>query len=173
VIEFEKVDVFGHSLVVQRNLRDLTMNARINWEVPWAQVPARDKAKLFEVVSRNPALRRLRVRTDLVDNAHVRDCVHIQARDQHPFLARFERDWATEEIVKQFVKNKRKNHYANGWLDVPEKYKYLKQNSRKRNPAGSRSKKALNVSGVAADTGTGHMEASTSSTSRSAMGTLA
>jgi len=27
------------------------MNARINWEVPWAQVPARDKAKLFEVVS--------------------------------------------------------------------------------------------------------------------------
>jgi hypothetical protein len=35
----------------QRNLRDLAMNARINWEVPWAQVPARDKAKLFEVVS--------------------------------------------------------------------------------------------------------------------------
>jgi hypothetical protein len=27
------------------------MNARINWEIPWAQVPARDKAKLFEVVS--------------------------------------------------------------------------------------------------------------------------
>jgi hypothetical protein len=27
------------------------MNARIDWEVPWAQVPARDKAKLFEVVS--------------------------------------------------------------------------------------------------------------------------
>jgi hypothetical protein len=29
------------------------MNARINWEVPWAQVPARDKAKLFEVVSQS------------------------------------------------------------------------------------------------------------------------
>ena len=27
------------------------MNARINWEVPWAEVPVRDKAKLFEVVS--------------------------------------------------------------------------------------------------------------------------
>jgi hypothetical protein len=37
--------------VLQRNLRDLAMNARINWEVPWAQVPARDKARLFEVVS--------------------------------------------------------------------------------------------------------------------------
>jgi hypothetical protein len=58
-------------------------------------------------------------------------------------LARFERDWATEEIVKQFVKNKRKNHYANGWLDVPEKYIHLKQNSMKRNPSRSRSKKAL------------------------------
>jgi len=69
--------------------------------------------------------------------------VTLQARDQHPFLARFERDWATEEIVKQFVKNKRKNHYANGWLEVPAKYAYLKQNSMKRNPTASRSKKAL------------------------------
>ena len=37
--------------MIQRNLRDLALNARINWEAPWAQVPARDKAKLFEVVS--------------------------------------------------------------------------------------------------------------------------
>jgi hypothetical protein len=68
---------------------------------------------------------------------------NLQARDQHPFLARFERDWATEEIVKQFTKNKRKNHYANGWLDVPARYTYLKQNSMKRNPTASRSKRAL------------------------------
>ena len=58
-------------------------------------------------------------------------------------LARFERDWATEEIVKQFVKNKRKNHYTNGWLEVPDRYAYLKNNSKKRNPAGPRVKKAL------------------------------
>jgi hypothetical protein len=69
--------------------------------------------------------------------------VHVQARNQHPFLSRFERDWATEEIVKQFVRNKRKNHYTNGWLDVPDKYAYLKSNSKKRNPAGPRVKKAL------------------------------
>jgi hypothetical protein len=37
-------------VIAQRNLRDLTMNARINWEIPWAQVPARDRATLFEVV---------------------------------------------------------------------------------------------------------------------------
>jgi hypothetical protein len=52
-----------------------------------------------------------------------------------------------EEIVKQFVKNKQKNHYANRWLDVPEKYSYLKQNSMKQNRTGSRLKKAL-TSGV-------------------------
>jgi hypothetical protein len=66
-------------------------------------------------------------------------------------LARFERDWATEEIVKQFVKNKRKNHYANGWLDVPEKYLHLKKNSMKRNPSGSRSKKALGTGAPAVE----------------------
>jgi hypothetical protein len=68
-----------------------------------------------------------------------------QAQDQHPFLTKFERDWATEEIVKQFVKNRRKNHYANGWLEVPGKYAYLKQNAMKRNRTASQSKKALAV----------------------------
>jgi hypothetical protein len=67
----------------------------------------------------------------------------LQARDQHPFLARFERDWATEEIVRQFLKNKRKNHYANGWLEVPKKYAYLKLNSRKRSKTAPRTKRAL------------------------------
>jgi hypothetical protein len=52
-------------------------------------------------------------------------------------------DWATEEIVKQYMKNKRKHHYRHGWLDVPERYKYLKNNSDKRNPNGSRRKKGL------------------------------
>jgi hypothetical protein len=130
---YDPLLVTSHAFdVEQRNLRDLTLNARINWEVPWAQVPAREKAKLFEVVS-----------TDVKDYAMRMLDKYLQARDQHPFLARFERDWATEEIVKQFVKNKRKNHYANGWLEVPDKYTYLKQNSKKRNPAGSWSKKGL------------------------------
>lgn len=56
---------------------------------------------------------------------------------------RFTNDWATEEIVKQFIKNKRKNHYANGWLEVPNKYEYLKANSRKRSKTAPRKKKAL------------------------------
>ena len=45
--------------------------------------------------------------------------------------------------MKQFVKNKRKNHYAHGWLEVPAKFAYLRQNSRKRNPIASRLKKGL------------------------------
>jgi len=50
------------------------------------------------------------------------------------------------------MKNKRKNHYKNGWLPVPEKYKYLKENSRKRNPQGSRIKRAKSDSSMALST---------------------
>jgi hypothetical protein len=41
------------------------------------------------------------------------------------------------------MKNKRKHHYKNGWLDVPERYAYLKDNADKRNPTSSRKKRAL------------------------------
>ena len=34
----------------KRNVRDLALNARINWEVPWKQIPVDQKASLFEVV---------------------------------------------------------------------------------------------------------------------------
>jgi hypothetical protein len=44
-------------------------------------------------------------------------------------------------MVKQYLKNKRGHHYKNGWLEVPEKYAYLKQNAIKRNPIGSRVKR--------------------------------
>jgi len=58
-------------------------------------------------------------------------------------LSQFKNDWATEEIVKQYIKNKQRNHYAHGWLEVPKKYTYLKQNSSKQDSSGSWSKKAL------------------------------
>jgi hypothetical protein len=60
-------------------------------------------------------------------------------------LKRFKNDWATEEIAKQYFKNKRKNHYNKGLLTVPSKYNYLKQNSEKRSTAASRSKRAKAV----------------------------
>lgn len=67
----------------------------------------------------------------------------MQARGRHPILAKYANDWATEEIVKQFVKNKRRYAYRNGWLDVPEKYKYLKTNSAKRDPSASRKRRTV------------------------------
>jgi hypothetical protein len=47
-------------------------------------------------------------------------------------------------LVKQYTKNKCKNHYKNGWLDVPDTFSYLKDNASKRDPTGSRKKRALN-----------------------------
>jgi hypothetical protein len=57
-----------------------------------------------------------------------------QARETHPILARYHNNWATEAIVKQYVKNKRNNAYKNNWLEVPAKYTYLKANAAKWNP---------------------------------------
>ncbi|KAJ3494992.1 hypothetical protein NLJ89_g10700 [Agrocybe chaxingu] len=98
---------------ILRSLRDLVLQSRINWELPWSQIPASEKSKLFQV-----------------------------ARERHPVLKRYMNDWATEEIVKRYMKNKRAHHYASGWLEVPEKYQYLKENSSKRDPNGSRVKRA-------------------------------
>ncbi|KAG5649120.1 hypothetical protein H0H81_006154 [Sphagnurus paluster] len=97
---------------IQRQLCDLSMSAQLNWETSWSNIPTVDKAKFF-----------------------------YAARDKIPFLKQFHNNWATEEIVKQYFGNKRKNHYRNGWLDVPERYKHLKETSAKRNPLGSRVKR--------------------------------
>ncbi|KAF7972874.1 hypothetical protein HWV62_16656 [Athelia sp. TMB] len=99
---------------IQRYLHVLVFNARIDAELGWKQIPARDKATLFEV-----------------------------ARDRIPFLARFEGDWATEDLVKQFLKNRRQNAYRKGYTEPPKRYAHLKENSLKRDPSGSRRKKAF------------------------------
>lgn len=57
-------------------------------------------------------------------------------------MKRFRNDWATEELIKQFFKNKRSRAYQQGWLEVPTKYTYLKDNAGKRSTDGSRVKKA-------------------------------
>jgi hypothetical protein len=57
-------------------------------------------------------------------------------------MRRFENDWATEEIAKQYLKNKRKSAVRQGLIKVPERYAYLKENSAKRSASGSRKSKA-------------------------------
>lgn len=66
-----------------------------------------------------------------------------QARDKIPFLSRFVNDWATEELVKQYLKNRRGDYYRNGRLEVPDKYQYLKANAQQRDPNASRKRKAV------------------------------
>ncbi|EAU85505.1 hypothetical protein CC1G_06406 [Coprinopsis cinerea okayama7 len=68
--------------------------------------------------------------------------VFRKCREAHPFLRRFHNDWATEAIRKQWFKNRGGNAYANGYLEVPPKYAYVKDNAAKRNPNGSRVKKS-------------------------------
>ncbi|KAJ6608983.1 hypothetical protein B0H10DRAFT_511046 [Mycena sp. CBHHK59/15] len=66
----------------------------------------------------------------------------MQARERHPYLQEFQNDWATEEIVKQFIKNRRNNSYHKEYIPVPAKYGYLKANAAKRNPSAPRGRQA-------------------------------
>ncbi|KAH9051985.1 hypothetical protein EDB83DRAFT_2316613 [Lactarius deliciosus] len=86
---------------------DLVAVAGINWEVRWAEIPASKKEKLYQA-----------------------------ACEQVPYLKRFSNDWATEALAKQLLKNKWGHSYRSGYLEVPEKYAYLKVNAAKRCPQG-------------------------------------
>ncbi|KAH9023710.1 hypothetical protein EDB85DRAFT_2150954 [Lactarius pseudohatsudake] len=94
---------------IRRLVMDLVAAAGINWEVRWADIPASKKAKLYQA-----------------------------AREQAPYLKRFSNDWATEALAKQLLKNKRGHSYRSGYLEVPAKYAYLKDNAAKRRPRGCR-----------------------------------
>ncbi|KAK0470470.1 uncharacterized protein EV420DRAFT_1473526 [Desarmillaria tabescens] len=96
-----------------RSARDLTLNAHLPFERSWCDIPAASKATLFAV-----------------------------AQDVHPFLSHFENDWATEAIVHQYMKNKRKTLYKAGSLEKPKGYKYLKENAAKRDQSKSHKKTA-------------------------------
>lgn len=58
-------------------------------------------------------------------------------------LERYEQDWATEGLARQYLKNRRSYNYRQGRLDVPENYQYLKDNAAKRSntPCGNTHKR--------------------------------
>ncbi|KIJ70561.1 hypothetical protein HYDPIDRAFT_184817 [Hydnomerulius pinastri MD-312] len=79
-----------HYLAIQRTVRDLCHAARLDWTRPYRDQPPRDLGNLFEV-----------------------------ARKQHPHLKQFRNNWATAELVKQYLRNRRKyakrrGHFADG-----------------------------------------------------------
>jgi len=48
---------------------------------------------------------------------------------------RYEQDWATEGLARQYLKNKRSYNYRQGLIDVPDKYQYLRGNAAQRSEA--------------------------------------
>lgn len=74
----------------------------------------------------------------------------LKARERHPILGRYVNDWATEELVRQYIKNKRKHAYAKRYLDVPDKYNYLKNNASKRSAAPRASRAKFGAAGSSA-----------------------
>ena len=64
----------------------------------------------------------------------------FQAREEIPFLKKFANDWPTKVLAMQLLKNKRGYSYRRGYLEVPEKYSYLKDNVTKKKPQGGGSK---------------------------------
>jgi len=61
-----------------------------------------------------------------------------QAREEAPYLKKFANDWATQALAMQLMKNKRAHAYRRGYLEVPERYAYLKETSAKRYEGRSR-----------------------------------
>jgi hypothetical protein len=59
-------------------------------------------------------------------------------------MARYVNDWATEMIVRQWMKNKRSYAVQKGFLEVKPKWEYLKENAPKRSdaPRGNGKRKA-------------------------------
>lgn len=120
------------SFASQRRIRDYVIAAQLNVEKEWRQIAPEDKGKLYRVVSGRFRAMGCRLTHAL-----------LQARTDIPFLQRFVNDWATEEIAKRYLKNKRQHLYRTGELARPTKYAHLKANAAKRDRDGSRRKKAL------------------------------
>ncbi|THU75863.1 hypothetical protein K435DRAFT_905802 [Dendrothele bispora CBS 962.96] len=97
-----------------RAMRDAVSASRIPWQKEWANIDAADEAMLFAVM-----------------------------RERNAFLKRFQNEWASEAMVRQYLKNKRKRHYQLGTLEVPQKYEYLKDNASKRDQSKTRKRRAL------------------------------
>ena len=93
----------------------------------------------------------------------------FQAREEVPFLKKFSNDWPTKALAMQLLKNKRGYSYRCGYLEVPERYSYLKDVATKRRPRGGGSK-ADNAREDAGDSG---VVASGSKSKRAAPATAA
>ncbi|KAF8262476.1 hypothetical protein EI94DRAFT_1704735 [Lactarius quietus] len=86
-----------------RLIRDLVAEVGINWETPWMEISAVKKVKLYQA-----------------------------AHEEAPFLKKFVNDWPTQALAMQLLKNRQGHSYCHGYLEVPDKYAYLKDNAAKK-----------------------------------------
>jgi hypothetical protein len=63
----------------------------------------------------------------------------FQACEEAPFLKKFANDWPTQALAMQLLKNKWGHSYRRGYLEVPDKYAYLKGNAAKKKTQACRS----------------------------------
>ncbi|KAH8799216.1 hypothetical protein DL96DRAFT_1564642 [Flagelloscypha sp. PMI_526] len=102
---------------ILRDMRELIVQANLDWTCPWQKISDTDKEGLYQV-----------------------------ARSSIPYMAQFIDDWATEEMVKRIIKKKRSYAYKKGDLKVSAKYAYLKVNASKRSETGMRGRAAREMS---------------------------
>ncbi|KIJ64979.1 hypothetical protein HYDPIDRAFT_111700 [Hydnomerulius pinastri MD-312] len=67
-------------LAILRDVRDLCHAAQLDWTIDYRHQPPKDIGNIFDV-----------------------------AKKRHPYLVRFRHNWATSEIIKQFLRNRRKH----------------------------------------------------------------
>ncbi|KAJ4467644.1 hypothetical protein C8J55DRAFT_38973 [Lentinula edodes] len=93
-----------------RNTHRAVHESRIPWDkYEWKDIAAADKALLFAIM-----------------------------RERDTILKRFENDWASECLVRQYVKNLRGKGFRSKTVQRSAKYDYLAANSAQRDPSKSR-----------------------------------
>ncbi|KIM66789.1 hypothetical protein SCLCIDRAFT_82983, partial [Scleroderma citrinum Foug A] len=79
-LQDDKLSYLAIQVCNERTVRDLCHAARLDWNRTYCEQPTRDLCNLFDV-----------------------------AKKEHSYLARFHNNWATGELVKQYLWNRRKH----------------------------------------------------------------
>ena len=100
-------------------MRELAHAARLDLSRPYRNVRAEDLTKIFSSV-----------RGMFVFLLLSQLSLSIQARKIHPYLSRFENDWATAEILKQYLSSVRRYGRRKGYFNCAAE---ARQGCRRRN----------------------------------------
>ncbi|KIM59028.1 hypothetical protein SCLCIDRAFT_78527, partial [Scleroderma citrinum Foug A] len=79
-LQDDKLSYLAIQVCNEHTVRDLCHAARLDWNRTYHEQPTRDLCNLFDV-----------------------------AKKEHPYLAWFHNNWATGELVKQYLRNRRKH----------------------------------------------------------------